>query len=98
DVAPLRERADALRADAQTVMFVAVEDKLAGVIGVADPIKASTREGLDALRGDGVRVVMMTGDHGATAEAVARQLGITEVFAGVLPDQKAETVKRLQAQ
>ncbi len=91
------ERADALRADGQTVMFVAVDGKLAGLIGVADPIKATTGEAIRALHDEGVRVVMLTGDSRATAEAVARKLAVDEVIAEVLPDEKAEAVKRLQA-
>jgi Cu+-exporting ATPase len=92
----LRGRAEQLRGEGQTVLFVAIEKKLAGLIGVADPIKPSTREALRLLHDRGVRVVMLTGDGKTTAEAVARQLGIDEVHAEVLPSQKGEIVKRLQ--
>jgi Cu+-exporting ATPase len=90
-------RAEALRADGQTVMFVAVDGALAGLVGVADPIKETAAEALRELREGGLRVVMLTGDSRTTAEAVARRLGIEEVIAGVLPDEKAAAVKRLQA-
>ena len=79
-------------------MFVAVDGRIAGLVGVADPIKESTPEALRLLRESGVRVVMLTGDSRATAEAVARKLGITEIEAEVLPDQKSAVVKRLQAE
>jgi Cu+-exporting ATPase len=91
-------RADALRREAQTVVFVAIDGRPAGLIGVADPIKRSTPAALAQLRADGVRVVMLTGDSRATAEAVARQLGIDEVEAEVMPQDKANVVKRLQAE
>jgi Cu+-exporting ATPase len=94
----LRERAEQLRAVGQTVMFVAVERQLAGLLGVADPIKSSTEEAIRLLHSSGVRVVMLTGDGKTTADAVARRLGIDEVHAEVLPDQKSEVVKRLQAE
>jgi Cu+-exporting ATPase len=90
-------RADELRARGETVVFVAIEGRAAGLLGIADPIKASTPEALAELRAQGVRVVMLTGDGRATAEAVARTLGIDEVIAEVLPAEKAATVKRLQA-
>jgi Cu+-exporting ATPase len=93
----LRERAEELRAEGQTVMFVAIEKQLAGLIGVADPIKSSTKEAIRLLHDSGVRVVMLTGDGKTTADAVARQLGIDEVHAEVLPSQKGEIVKRFQA-
>jgi len=79
-------------------MFVAVDGRIAGLVGVADPIKESTPEALRLLRESGVRVVMLTGDSRATAETVARKLGITEIEAEVLPDQKSAVVKRLQAE
>jgi Cu+-exporting ATPase len=91
-------RAEALRGEGQTVMFVAVDGRLAGLVGVADPIKASTPEALALLRADGVHVVMLTGDSRATALAIAGKLGIADVEAEVLPDQKAAVVKRLQIQ
>jgi len=92
------EKADALRADGQTVMFVAVDGQMAGLIGVADPIKETTAGALDALRRDGVTIVMLTGDNAKTAEAVANKLGIDEVEAEVLPQQKGEIVKRYRAE
>jgi Cu+-exporting ATPase len=92
----LVDRADQLRADAQTVMFVAIDNRLAGLLGVADPIKATSSDAIASLGRRGVRVVMLTGDSRTTAEAVAKKLGIADVIAEVLPDQKAERVKRLQ--
>jgi len=91
-------RAETLRSDGQTVMFVAVDGGVAGLVGVADPIKASTPEALSLLRAAGVHVLMLTGDSRATALAIARKLGIADVEAEVLPDQKSAVVKRLQAQ
>jgi len=90
------ERAEALRAEGQTVMFVAVDGELAGLLGVADPIKESTPEAIRALHREGIRIVMLTGDSRTTAQAVARKLGIDDVIAEVLPDQKVDVVKRLQ--
>jgi Cu+-exporting ATPase len=98
DLAPLAAQADAWRAEARGVMFVAIDGKLAGMLGVADPIKATTPEALQQLHEQGVRVVMLTGDSKTTAEAVAKQLGIDEVRAEVLPDQKAQVVRELQQQ
>ena len=98
DAAPLIARAEALRSGGQTVMLVAVDGRMAGLLGVADPIKASTPEALQRLRDDGIRIVMLTGDSRTTAEAVARTLGIQEVEAEVLPERKSETVKRLAAE
>jgi Cu+-exporting ATPase len=95
DMAP---RAEQLRADGQTVMFLAVDGRLAGLVGVADPIKASTPEAIAALHAAGIRIVMLTGDSATTAQAVASKLGIDELRAEVLPDQKADEVKRLQVQ
>ncbi len=92
----LAERAESLRADGQTVMFVALDGKAAGLLGVADPIKASTAEAIKDLHAEGIRIVMVTGDSRTTAQAVARTLGLDEVIAEVLPDQKVEVVKRLQ--
>jgi len=89
-------RADDLRREGQTVMFVAVEGTLAGLVGVADPIKDTTPEAIAQLHKEGLRIVMMTGDSRTTAEAVAKKLAIDEVMPEVLPDQKAATVKRLQ--
>ena len=93
----LLAQAEELRRDGQTVMFVVIEDSLAGLLGVADPIKGSTLEAIRLLHRDGIRIVMLTGDSRTTAEAVARKLGIDEVEAEVLPEQKGEVVKRLQA-
>jgi P-type Cu+ transporter len=96
DFAGLAERAEALRAEGQTVMFLAAEGRVLGLLGVADAIKASTPDALRALHDEGVRIVMLTGDSRTTAEAVARKLAVDEVIAQVLPDEKAEVVKRLQ--
>ncbi|HEX4404893.1 MAG TPA: heavy metal translocating P-type ATPase, partial [Polyangia bacterium] len=96
DVSALAPRADALRAEGQTVMFVAVDGKLHGILGVADPVKATTAGAIRALHAEGVRVVMLTGDSRATADAVARALGIDDVIAELLPAEKAAAVKRLQ--
>ena len=94
----LIERAETLRRDGQTVMFVAVDGRPAGLVAVADPIKPSTPEALELLRAAGLRIVMLTGDSRATAEAVARRLGIAEVEAEVLPEQKIAVIKRLQGE
>jgi Cu+-exporting ATPase len=96
DVTALAGRADELRRDGWTVMFVAVDGRPAGLIGVVDPIKESTAEAIDMLHREGLRVVMMTGDSRITAEAVARQLGIDDIRAEVLPAQKREVVQQLQ--
>lgn len=94
----LDDEAASLRREGQTILFVAIDGQAAGVLGVADPIKASTRDAMLALKAEGIRVVMVTGDHRDTAEAVARQLGIEAVMAGVLPDQKGQIVGRLKSQ
>jgi len=94
----LDERAKSLESDGQTVMFVARSGKAAGLIAVADPVKATTPEAIEQLHRQKIRLVMLTGDSRATAEAVARKLGIDEVHASVLPEQKSEIVKRLQAE
>jgi len=94
--ADLEARADALRQEGATALFVAVDDKPAGIIAEADPIKATTMAALGALRGEGIRIVMLTGDNRTTAQAVADKLGISEVEAEVLPDQKAAIVRRLK--
>jgi len=96
--ADLEARADALRQEGATALFVAVDGKPAGVIAVADPIKATTMAALDALRTDGIRIVMLTGDNRTTAQAVAGKLGIIEVEADVLPDQKNAIVRRLKSE
>jgi P-type Cu+ transporter len=98
DAAAVLARADQLRAQGETVVFVAVDGKAAGIIGVADAVKSSTKEALASLQAQGVHVVMLTGDNRTTAEAVARALGITEFEADVLPERKAEVVKKLQQQ
>ncbi len=94
---PLLKHADELRAQGQTVMFVAVDGRAAGLIGMADPIKTSTSEAIRMLHGEKIRIVMLTGDNRQTAESVAKQLDIDEVHADVLPDQKSDAIKRLQA-
>jgi Cu+-exporting ATPase len=98
DVGPFVERAEKLRQDAETAIFVVVDGGVAGLLGVADPIKDSTPEAMRALHDEGVRIVMLTGDSRTTAEAVGRKLAIDEVVAEVLPDQKASVVKRLQSE
>ena len=97
DPGELAAKAEALRGDGQTVMFVVVEGKPAGLLGVADPIKETTPEAIRLLHGEGIQVVMLTGDSRTTASAVAKKLNIDEVVAEVLPDQKADVIKRLQA-
>jgi Cu+-exporting ATPase len=97
DGAALAAQAEAVRREGQTVMLVAVDGRPAGLLGVADPIKPSTPAALKALRDDGVHIVMLTGDARATAEAVARELGIGELEAGVLPERKGDVVARLVA-
>jgi Cu+-exporting ATPase len=97
DPSGLSKTADELRADGQGAMLVAVDGRPAGVIAVADPIKESAAAAIRSLRESGIRVVMMTGDSRRTAEAVARKLGIEEVKAEVLPEQKASAVKELQS-
>ena len=98
DGAAVAERAEELRADGQTIVFVAVDGSVAGLLGVADPVKQSTPEAIAALHREGLRLVMLTGDSRTTAEAVAARLGIDEVVAEVLPEGKAELVRRLQAE
>jgi len=94
DVGPLADRAEQLRADGATAIFIGIDGKLAGALAIADPIKASTPEALRRLKGQSIRVVMLTGDNWTTAKAVARRLGLDEVEAEVLPDQKSAVVKR----
>jgi Cu+-exporting ATPase len=96
DPAPLAERAEELRRDGATAIFVGVDGAAAGAIAIADPVKPTTGEALAALRAQGLRVVMLTGDNRTTAEAVARRLGISEVEAEVLPDRKSAAVERLK--
>ncbi|WP_421914750.1 heavy metal translocating P-type ATPase [Mesorhizobium sp.] len=97
DTATLAERAGALQAEGKTAMFVAVDRKLAGIVAVADPIKATTAEAIRALHERGLRIIMATGDNERTAKAIARRLGIDDVRAGLLPEQKAALVEELRA-
>ena len=94
----LDPQSEALRGEGQTVMYVAVDGKAAGLLGVADPIKASTPDAIRTLRAEGIRIVMLTGDSRTTAQVIANKLGLDELMAEVLPDQKAAHVKELQAQ
>ena len=98
DAGSLPAQADALRAEGQTVMFLGVDGRIAGLIGVADPIKPTTAEAIRLLHEEGIQIVMLTGDNRKTAEAVAAKLNIDQVHAEVLPDQKAAVVKQLQAE
>jgi Cu+-exporting ATPase len=98
DVSALEAEADALRGDGATAIFAAVDGQAAGVLGIADPIKATTADAIMALKAAGLRLVMMTGDNRTTADAVARRLGIDEVQAEVLPQDKASVVERLRAE
>ncbi len=95
-VGAFADRADDLRGEGQTVMFVVVEGAVVGILGVADPIKDNTPDAIDALHAEGLRVVMLTGDNRTTADAVAAKLSIDDVIAEVLPDEKAAAIKRLQ--
>jgi Cu+-exporting ATPase len=96
DITELKEQAETMRKEGQTVMFVAIDGQLAGILAVSDPIKESTPEAIKQLHDEGLQVVMLTGDNKATAEAVAAKLDIDAVLAEVLPDEKAAEVKRLQ--
>jgi Cu+-exporting ATPase len=98
DPGALADMAEARRKEGQTVLFVAVDGRAAALLAVADPIKSSAAEAIAALRRDGLRIVMLTGDNRTTADAVARKLNLDEVIADVLPDQKAAAVKRVQAE
>ena len=98
DASALTTQADQLRADGATVIFAAVDDHLAGIIAIADPVKETTPQAVKALRAEGIEVVMLTGDNRVTAQAVARRLGIDQVEAEVMPDHKADVVKRLRGQ
>jgi len=95
---PLGARAEVLRGEGQTLMFLVAGEAVAGILGVADPIKASTPEAIRLLQAERIRVVMLTGDSQVTAKAVARTLGLDDVIADVLPEQKVEVVRRLQAE
>jgi Cu+-exporting ATPase len=94
----MRERADALRHDGQTVVFVGVDAEVVGLLGIADPLKATTATAIQGLRKEGLRIVMLTGDSQVTADGVARQLGIEEVHSEVLPQEKHQVVHALQAE
>ncbi len=98
DPRSLAEQAEKLRDEGQTVMFLAIDNKLAGLLGVADPIKDSTAEAVRLLHADGIRIIMLTGDSRTTANAVAKRLGIEEVEAEVLPQQKNLVIKRLKSE
>jgi Cu+-exporting ATPase len=98
EVTQLKEIAEDLRKDGQTVIFLAIDGKPAGLLGVTDPIKESALQALEKLRADGLRLVMLTGDHEGTAQAVAKKIGIEEVYSDVLPSQKNEIIKKLQSQ
>jgi P-type Cu+ transporter len=98
DAGPWAERAERQRAEGETVMFVAVDGRPAGLVGVSDPIKPTTPRALEALHAAGLRLVMLTGDNRITAEVVARKVGIDEIHAEVLPDQKQEVIRSLQAE
>ncbi len=98
DLRDMQNTAEKARLDGQTVMYLAIDGKLASIVGVADPIKSSTQEAIRLLQEEGIQVVMLTGDNQTTAQAVAKKLGIAEVRAEVLPQQKTEVVKSLQAE
>ncbi len=98
DPAALAPAAEAARVSGASVVFIAIDGDIAGLLAIADPIKAGAAAALAALRGEGVRIVMLTGDHRATAEAVARPLGITDIEAGMLPEHKQDIIRRLRAE
>lgn len=98
DIKELAAKSDAMRSDGATSVFVAVDGKIAGAIGIADTVKSTTPQALTALRNAGIRIVMLTGDNRTTAEAIAKRLGITEVEADVLPDKKADVVARFKSE
>jgi Cu+-exporting ATPase len=98
DTSALAAEADRLRADGATVIFLGIDEQVAGIIAIADPVKDSTPAALESLRAEGIEVVMLTGDNRVTAEAVARRLGIDRVEAEVLPDHKSDIVTRLRAE
>ena len=97
EVTPFLAQAEKLRTDGQTAMFIAIDKSLAGIIGVSDPIKSSSKEAIDRFHKEGIKVVMLTGDSKTTAEAVARKLGIDKVIAEVLPEGKVEAVSNFQS-
>ncbi|WP_159650662.1 HAD-IC family P-type ATPase, partial [Bosea sp. 125] len=96
DVAPLAAAADDLRREGATAIFIGIDGQVAGTMAIADPVKESTPSALAALKEEGIRVVMLTGDNRTTAEAVARRLGITEIEADVLPEQKSAVVEKFK--
>jgi len=98
DTGPIASEAESLRNDGATVIFVGIDGKAAGAIAIADPVKSSTREALAALKAEGLRIVMLTGDNWTTARAIARQLGIADVEAEVLPEQKSAVVNRYKSE
>ena len=98
DTGPVQTRLESLRGEGRSALLVAVDGRLAGIVSVTDPIRPTTAEAIRLLHEDGLRIIMLTGDSKTTAEAVARQVGIDEVIAGVLPDQKREVVRRLQGE
>ncbi len=98
DPGELSQKAEAMRTEGQTVMFIIIDGKAAGLLGVADPIKETTPEAISALHNEGIRIVMLTGDNRTTAEAVSKKLALDDVVAEVLPDQKADIVKKLQSE
>jgi Cu+-exporting ATPase len=98
DTRALEPEAQKLRADGATAIYVAVDGGAAGLIAIADPVKATTPAALDALKRDGIKIVMLTGDNRATAEAVARRLGLADIEAEILPEQKSKIVERLRGQ
>jgi Cu+-exporting ATPase len=98
DAGELPARAEMLRGEGQTVMLLAIDGRAAGLLGVADPVKASTPDAIRALHEEGIRIIMLTGDNRVTAEAVAKKLGIDQVEADVLPERKAAIVKQLQSE
>ena len=95
---PLEERAEQLRQEGQTVVYAAVDGELAGIFGVADPIKATAKEAVRQLQADGLAIVLVTGDNRTTAETVARKLGIDGMEAEVLPEQKLASIRRMQSE
>jgi Cu+-exporting ATPase len=97
DMGDLAAKADELRGSGATALFIAVDGRPGGIIAIADPIKPTTRAALDSLRADGIHVVMLTGDNHTTAQAVGQQLGIDDVEADVLPEDKHRIVKKLRA-
>ena len=98
DPGELSQKAEAMRTEGQTVMFVTIDGRAAGLLGVADPLKETTPEAISALHKEGIKIVMLTGDNRTTAEAVSKKLKLDDVIAGVLPNQKADIIKRLQGE